>query len=103
MLEEDVIKPAVSKWTSPVVLAPMRPEKLRFCVDYRKLKAMNVPDTYRSSQTDDCIDLLRDANTISAIDCSSRYLQIEISEAGRSKTAFTATMALFDLSRCSLD
>ena len=47
MLSAGVIEPATTKWASPVVIVPKSDGTLRFCVDYRKLNALKVKDSYR--------------------------------------------------------
>ena len=39
MLDNKLIQPSNSPWTSPIVLVRKKNGKLRFCVDYRKLNA----------------------------------------------------------------
>lgn len=46
MVKEGVINPAMSEAASAVVFAPKKDRKSRFCVDYRKLTAMTVQNTF---------------------------------------------------------
>lgn len=53
MLADGVITPTASEWSSPVVLAPKSDGSLRLCVDYRKLNALSVKDSYPISRIDE--------------------------------------------------
>jgi hypothetical protein len=44
-LSQDVIEPSASPWGAPVVIA-YRNEKPRFCIDYRKLNTLTIPDEF---------------------------------------------------------
>lgn len=55
MLKEGVVEPAISNWASPVLFAPKRDGRLRFCADYRKRNATTVRDTYPLPWMDECI------------------------------------------------
>jgi hypothetical protein len=46
MLTEKVIETTTCEWASPIVLVPKPDVSLRFCIDYRRLNAITVPDTY---------------------------------------------------------
>ena len=58
MLEKGAIEPATTDWASPIVLAPKLDGSLRFCVDYRRLNAMTVRDSYLIPRMDECIKYL---------------------------------------------
>jgi hypothetical protein len=58
MLAQEVIEPATCEWASPIVLVPKPDRSLRFFVDYRRLNAITVPDTYPLPLMDECIDSL---------------------------------------------
>lgn len=60
MLQEDVIKPAMSEWARSVVFSLKKDGKMRFYVSYKKLKAITVRGTCRLSRLEKCIDSLED-------------------------------------------
>jgi Reverse transcriptase (RNA-dependent DNA polymerase) len=88
MLTAGVIEPAVSEWASPVVLITKPDGSVRFCVDYRKLNALTIKDSYPLPRMDECLDSLGDATIFSTLDCNSGYWQILMKEEDRNKTAF---------------
>ena len=45
-------------WAALVVFAPKKDGTLQFCVDYRRLNALTVRDTYPIPRMDECIDSL---------------------------------------------
>lgn len=67
-LNAGVIEPAQSEWASPVLLAPKKDGTMRFCVDFSRLNAATVPDTYPLPRMDDCIDSLSEARVFSMLD-----------------------------------
>jgi hypothetical protein len=90
ILAQGVIKPATCEWASPIVMVPKPGGSLRFCVDYRKLNAITVPDTYPLPRMDECIDSLVEAAIFTTLDCNSGYWQIPVDPADRDKTTFTS-------------
>ena len=99
MLAIDVIEPVTSEWAAPVVFAPKKDGLQRFCVDYRRLNAVTVRDSYPISRMDECIDSLGDSQVFSTLDCNVGYWQIEIEEEDKDKTAFVTHHGLFRFKR----
>lgn len=99
MLRAGVIEPAQSPWASPVVLVPKPDGSLRFCVDYRRLNAMTIKDTYPLPRMDECIDSLGDATVFTTLDCNSGYWQIPVAKKDRDKTAFVCHAGLYRYKR----
>jgi Reverse transcriptase (RNA-dependent DNA polymerase) len=95
MLRSGVIEPATSEWASPVVLVPKPDGSLRFCIDYRKLNAITVRDTYPIPRMDECIYSLEDAVVFSTLDYNSGSWQIPLDEADRDKTTFCSHAGTF--------
>ena len=85
-----VIEESVSPWSSPIVLVRKKTGDLRMCVDYRKLNAKTIRDSYRIPTIEELIDTLSGAKWFATLDLSSGYHQVEIEETDREKTAFTA-------------
>jgi Reverse transcriptase (RNA-dependent DNA polymerase) len=71
-----------------VVLITKSDGTIRFCVDYRKLNALTVKDSYPLPRMDECLDSLGDATIFSTLDCNSGYWQIAMREEDKNKTSF---------------
>jgi Reverse transcriptase (RNA-dependent DNA polymerase) len=90
MLKAQVIEPATSEWASPIVLVAKPDGSTRFYVDYRKLNAITVRDSYPLPRMDECIDSLGGAKSFTTLDCNSGYWQIPVRPEDREKTTFTS-------------
>ena len=99
MISSGVISRSQSEWASPVVLIPKPDGSLRFCVDYRRLNAMTVRDTYPIPRMDECLDSLGEANVFTTLDCNSGYWQIPVAEEDRPKTTFTCHAGTYQFNR----
>ena len=87
-VEAGVIEESNSEWAAPVLFAPKKDGKLRFCVDYRTLNAMTVKDSYPLPRMDECVDTLGAANIFTTLDAFWGYWQIKLSEKDKPKTSF---------------
>lgn len=99
MLAAGVIEPSISEWAAPVVFAPKKDGTLRFCIDYRRLNAVTIRDSYPIPRMDECIDSLGDAQVFSTLDCNSGYWQIEVETEDRPKTAFVTHHGVYQYTR----
>ncbi|CAN8061906.1 unnamed protein product [Agarophyton chilense] len=78
-LQEGVIEPANSDWASPVVLVHKKgSNRLRFCVDDRRLNSVTVRDSYPIPRMDECIDSLGDAQISTTLDANCGYWQVPV-------------------------
>jgi hypothetical protein len=73
MFKAGAVEPAVSEWESPVVLVPKPDLSLRFFIDYRRLDAITIRETYPLPRMDERIDSLGEAVVFSTLDCNSGY------------------------------
>lgn len=98
MLQEGIIEPSSSPWSSPVVLVKKPSGKVRFCIDFRKVNDLSIKDAYPLPYISGVLDKLREANYISTVDLKNGYWQIPLHEASRPITAFTVPgMGLYHL------
>lgn len=88
MLQDDVIEPSKSPWSSPAVLVRKPDGSIRFCVDYRRLNAVTKKDAYPLPYVSNILDRLRDAQYLTSLDIKSAYWQVPIAPQDREKTAF---------------
>ena len=88
MLASDVIRPSNSPWASQVVMVKKKDGSLRFCVDFRQLKAATVKDAHPLPRIDDLLNALHGARWFSTLDLKSGYWQVPIMERDKEKTAF---------------
>jgi len=95
MKENGVIEESYSPWISPAVLVKKKDGSLRFCVDYRKLNAVTVKDSYPLPRIDDILSQLAGNIWFSTLDLKSGYWQIKIRPEDRQKTAFSIGSGLW--------
>jgi Reverse transcriptase (RNA-dependent DNA polymerase) len=95
ILKAEVIEPATSEWASRIVLVAKPDGSTRFCVDYRRLNAVTVRDSYPLPRMDECIESLGDAKIFTTLDCNSGYWQIPVRPEDREKTTFTSHEGLY--------
>ena len=99
MLKENIIVPSSSPWAAPIVLVDKPDGSIRFCVDYRKLNSLTVPDLYPLPRMDDIIECLATSQYISIIDLSSGYWQICLEEKSRDKSSFINQVGIYHVKR----
>lgn len=95
MLEQGIIEPSSSEWSSPIVLVKKKDGSIRLCVDYRRLNSVSEMDAYPMPRVDDLVDRLGKATYMSTLDLTRGYWQVPVAEAARSKTAFATPFGLY--------
>ena len=98
-LEKDVIEPSNSPWSFPLVAAPKKNNKIRWCIDYRKLNFYTQKDVYPLPSIEDNLCRLSNAKIFTTLDGSGAFHVIPIKRSDRPKTAFSTPYGLFQYKR----
>jgi hypothetical protein len=80
MLELGVIQESKSPWSSPVVLVTKKNGEVRFCVDYRRLNALTIKDSYPLTNISDTLGALGGCRYFCTMDLASGFWQIPMHE-----------------------
>lgn len=77
-----------SPYCSPILLVPKKDASYRFCVDYRRLNAVTIPQSTTMPAVHETIRDLGTATVFTTLDLRAGYWQIPIEEDARKYTAF---------------
>ena len=96
LLDAGFIYPvAYSEWVSPIVVVPKKNNKIRICVDYRKLNSKTKRDHFPLPFTDQVLDRVAGHKLYSFLDGFSGYNKIQIHPDDQPKTTFTTEWGTF--------
>ena len=88
MAEQDLIEPSTSPWSSPAIIVPKKNGGIRFCIDYRRLNKVTIPDGMPLPRCDDSLDALGGSKWFSTLDLRSGFFQVPLDKESRHLTAF---------------
>ena len=96
MLDAGVVRPSKSPWGASVVLVPKKCGATRFCVDYRRLNEITAKDVYPLPRIDATLDQLGGSRFFTALDLTSGFWQVGMSDEDAAKTAFMTPDGLYE-------
>lgn len=96
MLRENVIRPSNSPYAQEVVLVLKRTGDWRFCVDYRALNKVTIPDAYPMPRISDLIGSIKTSRFFATLDLKAGYWQIPMEKNSIKYTAFRCFLGLYE-------
>ena len=104
MLEQNIIRPSSSAWSSPIWVVPKKADasgkvKWRLVVDFRKLNEKTLDDKYPIPNISDVLDKLGNCQYFTTLDLASGFYQVEMDPQDIPKTAFNVEHGHFEFLR----
>jgi transposase InsO family protein len=104
MLDDGIIKPSTSPWSSPIWIVPKKIDasgqrKWRIVIDYRRLNDITIGDSYPIPNIAEILDQLGKSKYFSTLDLASGFHQIKMAEQDAPKTAFSVPQGHFEFTR----
>lgn len=87
MLEDGIIRPSKSNWSSPLHVVPKKPNSWRLVGDYRYLNSITKKDAYSLPYLQDFSTALHGMKVFSRLDLKNAFWQVEIADSDIPKTA----------------
>lgn len=88
MLENDIIEPSTSNFSSNILMVPKPDNTFRPCVDFRKLNQVTLRDAYPLPVMDQIMCSLESCRYLSKIDLTKAFWLIPLTENCKHLTAF---------------
>ena len=89
-LKQGIIRPSKSPYASQVVIVRKKSGEIRLCVDFRKLNAISIRDSFPLPRIEEALQAVQAAVWFTSFDLAQGYLQMAMEEADIPKTAFRA-------------
>ena len=99
-LKQGIIRPSKSPYASQVVIVCKKTSEIHLCVDFRKLNAISIRDSFPLPRVEEALQAVQAAVWFSSFDLAQGYLQMAMEEEDIEKTAFCAgSSGLYEFAR----
>ena len=99
-LKQGIIRPSKSPYASQVVIVRKKTGEIHLCVDFRKLNAISIRDSFPLPRVEEALQAVQAAVWFSSFDLAQGYLQMAMEEEDIEKTAFHAgSSGLYEFTR----
>ncbi|MFI5419433.1 MAG: RNase H-like domain-containing protein [Nitrososphaerales archaeon] len=98
-VQQGIMAPSSSPYNSPVFLVPKKDGTRRLVVDFRRLNANCIHNTYPIPRPDDVFDRLHGASIFASLDAMQGFYQLEMDEGSKLKTSFSTPDGKFHYNR----
>ena len=95
---QQIIEPSASPWGVPVVIVYCN-GKPCFCMDYRKLNTLTIPDEFPLPRQMEIMQAMSGVQVLSTLDALSRFTQLTLAEEDKEKMAFRTHHGLWQFKR----
>ena len=95
LVQQGLVEPTDSAWSSPVVLVRKKDQSWRLCVDYRRLNSVTKRDAFPLPRIDDSLDSLSGSVFFSTLDLLSGYWQVPLDTEAQERSAFVTRGGLW--------
>jgi len=99
MVKLGVARASTSEWASRPSFAPKRDGTVRFCLNFRRLNAMDTKDNYPLPRAPDLLECLGTKKYFSSVDAAMGYWQIPMHPDDIKYTAVITQAGLFEFVR----
>jgi len=104
LLHVGVIRPSKSPYNSPVWVVPKKPKpngekQYRMVIDFKRLSAVTISDTYPIPDITSTLSSLGEAKFFTTLDLTSGFHQIHMKESDIPKTAFATLNGKYEFLR----
>ena len=99
-LKQGIIWPSKSPYASQVVIVCKKSGAIRLCVDFQKLNAISIRDSFLLPRIEEALQAVQSAVWFTSFNLAQGYLQMAMEEADIPKTAFrVGSSSLFKFTR----